>query len=66
MSLLIDIVKNVKGKSTDKVSVDLHSTRVSICNKCPKLLITGNCSVCGCFVKDKAKYKNEKCPLKKW
>jgi hypothetical protein len=66
MSLLIDMVKNIKGKPTDKVSVDTHKARVSKCYSCPSLLITGNCSICGCFVKDKAKYVGESCPDGKW
>ena len=66
MSLLIDLVKKAKGKPTDKVTSSLHERRVAICGACPKLLPTGNCSVCGCFVKDKAKYVGEKCPIGKW
>lgn len=66
MSLLIDLVKKVKGKPTDKVTVALYERRVATCKRCPKLLPTGNCSVCGCFVKDKAKYVGESCPLGKW
>lgn len=27
---------------------------------------TGNCKMCGCFVSDKTKYADEKCPLGKW
>jgi len=66
MSLLIDIVKKVKGKPTDKVSVDKYNARVSKCYSCPSLLMTGNCGICGCFIKDKAKYEGESCPDKKW
>jgi hypothetical protein len=66
MSLLIDLVKQVKGKPTDKVTVSLYEKRIAICSLCPKKMVTGNCSVCGCFVKDKAKYKGESCPLGKW
>ncbi len=66
MSLIIDTVKKIKGKSTDKVTVETHKARLSKCYSCPSLLITGNCSTCGCFVKDKAKYIDESCPEKKW
>ena len=66
MSLLIDLVKKAKGKPTDKVTIALYERRIATCKGCPKLLPTGNCSVCGCFVKDKAKYVWESCPLKKW
>jgi|DEB0MinimDraft_10_1074344.scaffolds.fasta_scaffold02741_4 hypothetical protein len=27
---------------------------------------TGNCKMCGCFVKLKTEYKDENCPLNKW
>ncbi len=66
MSLLIDLVKQVKGKPTDKVTQSLYDKRTAICSLCPKKMITGNCSVCGCFVSDKAKYVGESCPLGKW
>jgi len=66
MSLLIDLTKSVRGKSIDKVTVVLHNKRTSICNQCPNLLMTGNCKLCGCFVNDKAKYIDEKCPINKW
>jgi hypothetical protein len=66
MSLLIDLTKSVRGKSIEKVSIDLHKKRVEICNSCENKMITGNCSLCGCFTNDKAKYVNEECPINKW
>lgn len=27
---------------------------------------SGNCKICGCFVNEKTKYKDESCPLNKW
>jgi hypothetical protein len=66
MSLLIDLTKSVRGKSIEKVTVGLHKKRVAICNSCPEKMQTGNCSICGCFVNDKAKYTDEECPIKKW
>jgi hypothetical protein len=30
------------------------------------LFNTGNCKICGCFVVEKAKYKDELCPIGKW
>lgn len=30
------------------------------------LMKTGNCKLCGCFVSDKTKYADEKCPIGKW
>ena len=42
MSLLIDLVKQVKGKPTDKVTQSLYDKRTKICSLCPKKMITGN------------------------
>ena len=71
MSLLIDLVKRAKGKQIDKVNYATYSQRLSECGKCvvdgkKGVLPTGNCRVCGCFVKDKANYSGESCPLGKW
>lgn len=66
MSLLIDIVKQFKGKPTDKVDGSTYNSRISACDSCPNKLVTGNCKLCGCFVKDKAKYVGENCPIKNW
>lgn len=41
--------------------------RLAICNNCPNLYkLTGNCKLCGCFVKLKTKLKNQNCPISKW
>lgn len=66
MSLLFDVIKTTKGKSIAKVTPITHSVRYNICKNCDNYLITGNCKICGCFVKDKTKYKFEQCPQKKW
>lgn len=66
MSILFDVIKTVKGKNIDKVTPITHTIRLDTCSQCKKLMRTGNCSICGCFVMDKAKYKEESCPLKKW
>ncbi len=66
MSLLFDVIKKAKGKEITKVSNDLHQLRVAKCKGCPELLPKGNCKLCGCFIKDKAKYADEHCPINKW
>lgn len=66
MSLLFDVIKTAKGKDITKVSGGTYNIRLARCKMCPKLLSTGNCTLCGCFVKDKAKYKDESCPINKW
>ena len=66
MSLLFDAVKTVKGKSIEKVTPITKNIRLDTCNACKRLMKTGNCSICGCFVRDKTNYKTEKCPINKW
>tara|TARA_R110001592_G_scaffold321960_4_gene600673 strand:+ start:3091 stop:3291 length:201 start_codon:yes stop_codon:yes gene_type:complete len=66
MSILFDVIKKVKGKDIEKVTYITHEMRLKECRTCDKLLLTGNCSICGCFVKDKSKYKEESCPQNKW
>ena len=66
MSVLFDVIKTAKGKSIEKVTPITHSVRYGICRQCDDLMITGNCKICGCFVKDKTKCKQEKCPNGKW
>lgn len=51
-------------KQVDPVTYD---TRIYLCTTCAdysKLL--GNCKKCLCFVKVKAKFASEQCPLGKW
>ena len=52
-----------------------HSHRLSICrgtqedgsDRCEHLMWPGlNCSVCGCFVDIKARFRKQHCPLGKW
>lgn len=66
MSWLIDALKGVRGKSVEKVSKEHRKTRLDQCNACPKLLSSGQCDSCGCFVADKTKYLDEQCPIGKW
>ena len=41
--------------------------RVAICADCEWFRkVIWQCKKCGCFVKAKARFKNETCPLKKW
>lgn len=66
MSFLFDGFQKIRGKSTEKVDASIKLKRLDICGKCPKLLKTGNCGECGCFVNYKTDYKDERCPLNKW
>jgi len=53
-----------KGNFT---SEEISSTRLSICEVCPRLLkATYQCKECGCFMKLKVKLQAAVCPLGKW
>ncbi len=53
-----------------RVSKEIKDERLSLCQNCPKLDITGflaklkgpRCSHCGCFIHWKILYKVEECP----
>ena len=48
-------------------SGEVSSTRMSICETCPRLLkATYQCRECGCFMKLKVKLEKAVCPLGKW
>lgn len=50
-----------------KVSEELASERMSICNSCPELIkATSTCTKCGCWMTAKTKYEAAKCPMGKW
>lgn len=66
MSLLFDLVKGAQGEDIKKVSETERLRRVAICDGCPQLWYGTNCSLCGCFVSDKAAYADDHCPEGKW
>lgn len=42
-------------------------SRLAICKSCPEVIKPNmQCSVCGCFMKNKVKISGASCPLKKW
>lgn len=49
---------------------ELQRQRVAICETCPDMGTSGvwanRCKVCGCFMKVKASWAEQKCPLGKW
>jgi hypothetical protein len=60
---------NVVGHAITKGELaapsDLIQRRVDLCMKCPHL--NGQrCSICACFVHQKAALKNAHCPINKW
>lgn len=71
MSLFFDIFKLAKGDSTDKVTNDVWQDRLSKCRECITdgewtVSEIGRCKLCGCFVNQKTKYKDESCPKGEW
>ena len=54
------------NKNIGRVEGEMAEKRLAICKSCPKLLPTGNCLECGCFMSQKVKLPNAECPLHKW
>jgi len=66
---LLDTVKELAGKiftNGIKVEPEIARKRLRICKSCKFLLRTGNCKKCLCFVDEKTKYKDQRCPVGKW
>jgi len=50
-----------------KVDDDLYNQRIEICKGCEFFNAESDrCKKCGCFLKIKASWNSEKCPLDKW
>ena len=49
------------------VNSDIYKDRLAICRECVYYFsLTGNCKLCGCFMKIKARLGNQECPKKYW
>ena len=49
------------------VAKDVSEKRLEICLECPKYIKSqSRCSLCGCYIKAKAKMLSEACPIGKW
>ena len=44
------------------VPEEVYEQRLNQCRGCPKLQFGNTCTVCGCFVRIAAKYKDRACP----
>ena len=66
MKSLFTIAKNAVEGVDQSVPKEVQEKRLVECEKCPMLMITGNCKSCGCFVKAKTKFKQEYCPEGRW
>lgn len=51
---------------TPMVDEDTKKERYAICEECPHLLATKQCSKCGCFMPTKTTMKYATCPIDKW
>jgi hypothetical protein len=61
------LLRHLRG-GMQKASFAEYARRLSVCSACPSQLgpINRRCKECGCNVRIKARWKNEKCPLGKW
>lgn len=51
---------------TEYASDEEKNRRYTICEKCPYLTVTKQCTKCGCFMAAKTKLLNASCPEGKW
>ncbi len=49
----------------NRVPNETYKSRLDICYSCP-YLDNKQCSICGCYVKQKSKWSTESCPKNKW
>ena len=49
-----------------RVSEEIATERMNICQDCKHLTITKQCTKCGCFMELKTKLKHAYCPIYKW
>ena len=58
-------VYDYAASGAEKAPEKIYRSRIEICEGCDKLS-KGRCSECGCFVKMKAAWGSEECPIGKW
>ena len=66
---LLDLVGKVAEKiftNGVKVHPEIAKKRLQICKKCKHLFKSGNCGKCGCFVKFKTLYADQRCGINRW
>jgi hypothetical protein len=63
---LFTIAMNAAKGIDQSVPEEVAKSRLDTCNKCPKLLVTGQCGACFCWIRAKCLIRQEKCPLGKW
>ena len=51
---------------TEYVEDSIQAERMTICEGCDHLMVTKQCSKCGCFMVAKTKLLHASCPIGKW
>lgn len=64
-SSLMSSVAKWSFSGCTRVPLEVQENRLNICNNC-EFKKFDKCGVCGCFLKIKASWITEKCPLGKW
>jgi recombinational DNA repair protein RecR len=64
-------LKLFKSKETKKsndwfVTKQEYNDRLNTCKSCENLSMLGQCKICSCFMRLKAKFSNSSCPIDKW
>lgn len=65
--MFLDKVDKLKKWAEKNADRSVTEKRRSICKACPHYFgITGQCNICGCFIRLKSTLKNQSCPINKW
>lgn len=51
---------------TEYAEEEVASKRLDICKECPEIMLTQQCSQCGCFMPAKVKLLHATCPKGFW
>ena len=55
------------NKNIDRVTKEEQKSRMAICKECPFfILLTQQCTKCGCFMQAKTLLPHAECPEHKW
>lgn len=60
-NLATAVAKHI-ASGADTVSNEEYEQRLAACNRCPNLVESERCGLCGCYVERKAKWATSTCP----
>lgn len=65
---VLNLIKSQENKKNTDWFVDKkeYDYRLNICKSCENLSILGQCKICSCFMRLKAKLSMSSCPINKW